>query len=286
MFTQNPKREIDIGTIGNASTGDILYDGGDKLNSNFNAVYNMFGDQRFFDNGTAEVNQTLHATGYYQKVTGFDLRTPLAMGTLWDIDTSNGAANPILSTGKPGECVVFVNSNGSCSPTRPIVIQPSGGSFAGVIGGLTITQPYARVECWCISNENNVPIWMYSLRSMFGSYEVPIEVTKPVTSTDSKIDIAHVTEYKTIKLLVTAMTADGLKMRSSEVNLMIDSRTKTVVSTEFAVMRIGNSDEDDEMVDIKYDISAGDTVQMTVKSQYPNMRIAVKSISTQRVGSA
>ncbi len=287
MFNQEPKTQIDVGEIGNASTGDILFDGGNKINSNMDAIYNSFGDQRYYETNTAVGNQTIHGTGYYQKVTAYDFRTPLPMGSMWDIDTTNGAANPILSAGKPGEAVFFINSNGTCSTSRPIVIQASGGSFAGIQGGLTITQPYCRVECWCISNESNVPVWNYSISSMFGSKETPVETTKltPITG-ETRIPLAHMSEYNSIKLLITAMTADSTIQRQSETNILIDKRLKNVIDTEFAVMKIGNANEDDEIVTIKYEIGTGDMVNLVATTKYANMRLSVKSIATQRVGSA
>lgn len=287
MFTQIPKSEIDIGEIGNASTGDILYDGGKKINDNFDAIYNLFGDQRFYDKNTQVGNQTIHATGYYQKVNQYDLRLPLAMGTLWDVDTTTGAANPILAQGKPGECIRFINSNGSCSVNSPIEINPTAGSFIGVQGALVITQPNCLVECWCVSNENNVAIWNYSISSMFGSKETPIEVTKTVPiSGGVKLPIAHSSEYNAIKLLVTAQSADGTKIRQSETNLLVDNLRKNIHDTEFAVMRVGNSGENDDIVDIKYDIGTDGKVVMSVTTTYQNMRISVKSIAVQRVGTA
>lgn len=287
MYTQEPKMEIDVGGIGNASTGDILYDGGNKINSNTDALYNAFGDQRFYDAGTAVGNQTIHATGYYQKVDQYDFNTPIAMGTMWDVDTTLGGANPILSPGKAGEAVYFINSNGSCSVNAPIEINPAGGSFVGIQGGLVVTQPFAKIECWCIKSEAGVATWNYSISSMFGSRETPIEVTKATPSNGTTvIPISHMTEYNSIKLLVTASSADGTKLRQSEVNLLIDQRTKTVLDTEFAVLRVGNSNEEDELITIKYDIGVDGKVNMSVTTTYQNMRVSVKSIAAQRIGAA
>lgn len=286
MYTQDPKTEIDVGNIGNASTGDILYDGGLKLNSNFMAVYNSFGDQRFYDAGTEVGNQTIHATGYYQKVDQYDFNTPLAMGTMWDVDTTLGGANPILAPGKPGEAIYFVNSNGSCSVNSPIEISVSGGSFVGVSGSLVITNPFAKIECWCISNDNGVAIWNYSISSMFGSYEVPIEKTVAIPVGGVTIPLAHSSEYTSLKLFITATSVDGMTLRQSENNLLIDFRNKNVLNSEFAVMRVGNTSEDDEIIDIKYNIGIDGVVTMGVTSTHNNMRISVKSIAAQRVESA
>ena len=285
MFIQQPKEEIDVGELGNGATGDILYDGGEKLNSNFNAVYNSFGDQRYYDTGTDVGNQTIHATGYYQKVSQRDFRTPLALGTQWDVDTSTGAASAILSTGKAGECIKFINSNGSISINKALIIQPNGGSFVGIQGALTITQPFSKVECWCISN-NGTPIWDYSISPLFSNNEVPIDNTFALSKTNLNIPIAHASEYSAIKLLLTGMTVDGKVMRHSEVNLLIDTKTNTVHSTEYAVIKVGESQESDEIVDIKYDIGTDGIVNLIASTQVSTFRLAVKSIAVQKIGSA
>ncbi|AWY10267.1 baseplate wedge tail fiber protein connector [Acinetobacter phage vB_AbaM_Konradin] len=288
MFIQQPKMEIDVGEIGNASTGDILFDGGEKINSNFTAIYNQFGDQRMYNANTQVGNQTIHATGYYQKVSGIDLRSAVTLGSMWDIDTNpTGGANPILPKGKPGECVKFINSNGSCSVNQPIDIQVIDGSFVGIQGGLKITQPYCMVDCWCIAVNNNIAIWNYSIKSMFGSFETPVEVTKSVpANTPTEIPIAHFSEYNSLKLLITAQTQNGEISRQSEVNILIDRYLKNVHHTEFGVIRIGNKSEEDEIVDIKYNISSAGVLTCTVSTKINNMRVAIKSIATQRLGSA
>lgn len=286
MYKQDPKTEIDVGDIGNASTGDILYDGGIKLNSNFMAVYNSFGDQRYYDAGTQVGNQTIYATGYYQKVDQYAFNTPLAMGTMWDVDTTLGGANPILAAGKPGEAIYFINSNGSCSVNNPIEISVTGGSFVGVSGSLVITNPFSKVECWCISNEGGVAVWNYSISSLFGSSEVPVEISTSIPTGGLTLPIAHSSEYVSLKLLITASSIDGSVLRQSENNILVDKRLKNILSTEFGVLRVGNTNEGDEIIDIKYTIGIDGTINMGITTTHQNMRISVKSIAVQRVGSA
>ena len=292
MIEQEVKQYIDVGEIGNASTGDILYDGGVKINHNFDSVYNAFGDQRLGSVGHGEGNQTIHATGYYQKANQYDFRTPIALGTMWDVDTTTGAASPTIVSGKPGECVVFVNSNGSFSVNSPLSVAVAAGSFAGIQGPLNITTPYSRVECWCVKKENGVSVWNYSVSSMFGDKQAAINGTFPVAGAESKIRIAHVDEYNTIKLLVTAMNPNSSKMRQSEINLLventagIDHSKKKVHATEFAVFRVGNTSEEDEIVKIGFEIDTNGFVNALVSSSVSGIKLAIKSIATQRVGSA
>lgn len=287
LFNDPGKQKVDRGQIGDAATGDILYDGAGKINSNFDAIYNAFGDQRLYNLGVEVNAQKIHGTGYAQKVSQTDLRTPVPMGSYLDVDCSSGTANPILDIGKPGESVVFVNSNGSISVSTPLSINPSGGSFVGVSGALVITQPYTRVECWCIDNTNNIPIWDYQLTSMFGEKSIPLEGTYPVPAAGTlKIPMFHMSEYNAVKLFLTGMTADGIRQRSSEAHILVDTRLRNVYDTEYAVIKIGNANEDDEIIIIKYEIDASGIVNMIVSANYPNIRLAVKTISTNKVGSA
>ena len=292
MFNQEPKTKIDTGEQGNSSTGDILYDGGNKINSNMDAIYNMFGDQRFYNQGAAEGNQTIHATGYYQKVGAFDFPTPAPLGTMWDVDCSNGSVAVTVQPGKVGECIVVVNSLGNCSTSTPIVVRLTGaGSFVGIGRDLVITRPFCRVECWCIGiDASGTPIWNFSQSSMFGSTEVPIEKTIKLDVTKPNvIPIAHVDEYTAIKLLINVSDTANTQLRQSEALLLIESRpgVQNVHHTEYAVIRAGQTVTDpDNLVNIKYEVGTGSIVNLVATTSKVNMRIAVKSIATQKIGSA
>jgi hypothetical protein len=166
------------------------------------------------------------------------------------------------------------------------------GSFVGVQGALNITVPFARVECWCIKKENGIAVWDYSVSSLFGDKQTPINKTVAVTGAETKVRIAHVDEYNTIKLMLTAMNTNSSKMRQSEINLLIentpgiDHTKKKVHATEFAVFRVGNVNEDDEIVKIGFDIDANGFVNAVVSSSVAGIKLAIKSIATQRVGAA
>lgn len=286
MILQEKKQVIDTGEIGNASTGDILFDGGNKINDNFRSIYNAFGDQRLGSIADGENTQTIHATGYYQKANQYDFRTPIPTGTMYDVDASSGAVSPILSVGKAGECVVFINTNGSISVNTPLVISVSSGSFANVQGSLTITSPNSKVTCWCTSFENGVATWDYSVESLFGDKQFAVDDTISLSGVTQKIKIAHMTEFNGIKLFTMAMNSTGTKMRQSEINLMVDTIARNVHSTEFAVIRNGALDEEDEIINISFEIDANNNVNALVSSSNIGMKLLIKSISTQKLGAA
>ncbi|BAQ23129.1 baseplate wedge tail fiber connector [Edwardsiella phage PEi26] len=284
MIAQDPKQLIDIGEIGNASTGDILYEGGKKLNENLNALYNTFGDQRLFVNDSGDKVQKLHATGYYQKLSVVDWQAQIPLGSLCDVDASTGVITARLAKGKLGEGMVFINSNGSISPTNYFEIQAFDSFVSVPSGNLKITQPFCKVTVWCVSSEGGISKWDYSIESMFGNKHIPLDKTFTLSSAQREIQIAPVNTYQTIKLFLTCASTDGLKVKTSEVMLYIDSKASKVYSTEYAVIRKGNVNEDDEIYSINYIFDNNGFISAVASSTTQNMQLAIKVVSTQSFG--
>lgn len=286
MFEQTAKQVVDVGELGNASTGDILYDGGVKINDNFSAIYNAFGDQRYYSSADGEGNQKIYATGYYQKLTAVSyVASAVDNGTCHDIDTSSGAVSVRLSKGKLGEAVYFVNSNGSFSKSNPLKIIAND-SFTDGSAYITISNPFSRVECWCTEVEaDGTAVWSYKLTSMFGDDYSPIQGTYSITSDKTTITICT-TDYAAIKLLISAGTSDGEMRRTSEVLLMIDSVGDVVYNTEYAVLKFGDTNDADDLYSISYSIDANSNVIATVTTTKSNVRFSVQSLTTQKFGVA
>lgn len=291
MIAQTTKKLIDVGEIGNASTGDILFDGGEKINEDFNNLYNTFGDQRLFENDSGIETQTLHATGYYQKATSLAAwGPPIKMGEMRDVDTSTGPIGAILEKGKAGECVVFVNSNGSISAENYFEIQPNTSFVSVPSGNLKIVTPFSRITCWCISDDNGISKWDYRIENMFGQHTVPLDQTYSLNSTPRDIQIAVQNQYQTFKLLCTATSVDGRKYKASEFIVYNDITGNKIISTEYGVIRGGQVNEEDEIysLELKLDNVSTDPTKRyilaTVSSVTPNMKLAIKVIETQTFG--
>lgn len=296
MYVDLGKKIVDIGEIGNASTGDILYDGGKKINDNFDAIYNAFADQRLFAAGSGANNQKIHATSYYQKVTWRDLSNPVPSGACLDVDTSAGAANVRLPKGKRGEGVYIINTNGTLATGLELKISTSGEGSVDTFktGGrdLFIITPFCRVELWCIEvKANGSAVWDYSVSSLFGNRYMPIEATYSITSSPKVIRIAGRDEYSSIKLMLSFVATPGgstpVKRHSSEVLLMIDPTEGSgkVYDTEYAVLRNGEATENEKMFEIAYTIdTTSKAVIATVSTKYGNARLAIKTTATQTIG--
>lgn len=289
-FTQTPKEIVNVGEIGNASTGDILYDGGVKINKNFSDVFNAFGDQRLFAAAEGENTQIIHATGYYQKLSYADYSgSEIALGTCHDISTNGQKLNVTIAKGNVGESIYFINADGSISGDTSLTITTSANDgFASGGNKIEIVSPYTRVEVWCISKDTSGnSVWDYSITSMFGQQHVPLERTFTINQSGTDIVIAGLREFNSIKLLMSYVaTPPGKNIRqTSETLLMIDSSMSQVYSTEYAVIRMGGEKGDDEFFyNATYSVNSAGKVVLNVKSNYANARLAVKSIGTQTVG--
>lgn len=283
-MAQTPKQRIDRGVVGNPSTGEILYDGAGKINDNFDAIYDAFADQRFKDIDHGVGRMVIHATGYYQKHTRQSYAgSAVEIGSLHDIDTSQGAMIVILPKAKVGEGVVFINSNGSFSTTTPLNIRAQAGdAIVGYSGDTAITQPYSKVTVWCTAVEGNRVTWRIGIDSMFSDTTIPVDRTVNVTGVATNVAIASKTEYQTIKLLTTANNTSGTKMRCSETLLLIDAKAGKVYATEYGVLQ----KTEDELYTVRYFIGSGDKVYAEYKAVGENIRLAVKATDTVKIGVA
>lgn len=275
-MAQETKKLIDVGMIGNQSTGDILYDGGVKLNSVINALYSTFGDQRLeaVDNGINR--QILHAAGYYQKLPRQSYTQPVELGSMHDIDVSAGSLVVRLPKAKLGEKVVLVNSNGSISNSLNLVITPNVLDVIGTsTGSLTIKTKFTRVELVCTNEEGSKGTWSYKTESMFGDYTKVIEGTYNIKNTKSNIAICHKDDYDLVKLMLMAKT--DTDFRSSEVLFQIANNE--IKHTEYAVLKTK------DLFNIDFTINQQDIIELIID---PNetFRLSIKSIESMKAGVA
>jgi len=278
------KKRIDVGQIGNPSTGDILYDGGVKLNTVIDSLYNTFGDDRLYTSASLGADvQFLHATGYYQKKTRSDYAAgPIDMGSCHDIDTTAGTITVTLPNAKQGEGCYFINSNGSVSPSNPLIIRPQAGeTILGVSSDLIVTSPNVRVIVWCTKIDGARKYWDYGLSPMFGDTTLPVEKTINITTVPTNVKICGKNEYAGVKMMIACRTPDGTAFKTAEVLLSVDSISNKVYSTEYAVIKNTSS----EIYEVRYFIGAGDLVYAEVKASSGTARFSIKAVDTIKVGS-
>ncbi|QPI17856.1 baseplate wedge tail fiber connector [Pectobacterium phage POP12] len=286
MAFQTPKKLIDVGSVGNPSTGDPLYDGGVKLNEITTNVYNAFGDTRLLPVNEGVGQMLIHATGYYQKLTRtYYASNPIELGSLHDIDTSTGPITVVLPSGKVGEGFYFINSNGSISIDRPLVFRPqSGDSITGVQDQLYITSPYTKVEMWCTAKDGAISTWNYSVTSMFGSKTMPVDTTRLVLkSAKTMIPLFGHSEFSTTKFLVQSEDILGLVLKTAEILVGIDKINKVPFFTEYGVLK----NTDDDMYTLNFVVGAGDIVYAEVQSKLQDrIKFTIKSTDTIKSGVA
>ncbi|MGL4522760.1 MAG: baseplate wedge tail fiber connector [Bacilli bacterium] len=238
-YSQLPKQLIDVGEKGNANTGDIIYDGGVKLNANLDALYNTFGDSRLFESAAGNLTQYLHATGYYQKLpVSYYGSKAVEPGSMHDLDTTSQTFVLNLPNPKRGECVEVINSNGSFS-INEIVIKPQSG--ASILGKteIRINQGSVRLRFVCIDETPNNAIWDYELSPLFGDFSVPVNKTLELdASASTNIVMFPLENFTGVKLIIAAeeIKAGAKERNVSEVLLMIDVEDKKVYSDEYSIL--------------------------------------------------
>jgi hypothetical protein len=283
MIIQTGKELIDVGEIGNASTGDILHTGGVKINTDFNNIYNTFGDQRLSALTGELTGQKLHATGYYQKFTDADQNTAVELGSLVDVDTTTGSIVLTTVRGKLGEGIEIINSNGSISATNYLEIRIVD-NFAGQAGTtLRIVTPFTRILLWCIRDTNSVSTWDYSIESMFGDKRVPLNRTYNISNVARDIPVVYQGQYSLVKLLVTAVNNNETIYKASEYLVFIDNQARKIYSTEYAVIRRGQATDEDEIYSLDFKFDTQNFIVGTASSPIP-MRLAIKVVETQTIG--
>ena len=276
-YVQPTKKLIDVGEVGNANTGDIIYDGGVKLNAGLTALYNTFGDVRLWDTAEGVGSQKLHAGGYYQKnPTSYYARGPVDAGSLHDLNTISQTFSVSLPAPKIGECVEFINSNGSFSVNKIVFRAQAGGDIAGA-ATLEVSQGSVRVTFICVDETTGSAKWNYLITPMFGDFTVPanttVEIAKAVPQT---IPLFNKSLYDGVKLIISAYEIKaGVKERTlSEVLLMVDPEDNKVYSDEYSVLF-----KTDKVYDVEFSI-VNNIVVARVTSTKDRIYFSVKSIET------
>lgn len=277
-YIQTKKKLIDVGEVGNANTGDIIYDGGVKVNDNLDALYNTFGDARLYESGKGVGSQILHATGYYQKQSTQDYAAgPIENGTMHDIDTTAGTFVITLPTPKRGEMVEFINSNGSFAINEIIIAAQAGATISGK-NQVSFSLANSHITFICIADTPGSAIWEYKISPMYGDFSVPVDETIAIASTsgETSISLFRKDMYDGAKLIMAAKeTGVGvLDMTVSEVLLLIDSTSDTVLSDEYSVLF-----KNERIFTAKFEISAGQVIAKITATK-PNINFSLKSIET------
>lgn len=232
---QEPKELIDIGEIGNTSTGDILFDGGEKLNKVINALYNTYGDYRLtsLDNGIGRA--ILHATGYYQKHPRSYYTQPIDIGSMHDINVLDGTLSIRLPKAVQGEGVVIANFNGSISDKLKLIIVPNiSDDISDAGSSLTITKPFTKITLFCTKTVGSRAVWSFKTESLFGDSVQAVQGTYDIT-TEKFIEVANKDEFKSIKFMLTG--TNDTEFKTSEVMIHIDLLNSAVYHTEYAVVK-------------------------------------------------
>lgn len=240
MKLQNKKILIDTGIVGNASTGDIIYDGGEKINSVISDLYDVFGDRRLLKSNDGQKTMILHGTGYYQKLERPDYISEIEIGSMHDISTIDGPLTIRLPTNaKQGERIRISNSDGSWKNFALSVDAQVGGNIDGKQVQI-YRQEKCEIQFICVADTQlNVRFWKALITPLYGDYFVPVNKTVTLgPKQSSTIDLYKMDEYTGLKLMVVGEeiinTNEQTFKQMMEILLLNDK--EQVLSTEYGVL--------------------------------------------------
>lgn len=248
----NTKQQIDVGERNNSSTGDPIHDGGVKINSNNDILFNTFGDQRLFSSNFGIGTQTLHATGYYQKLKPEDYSRSVEMGSMHDMDVSTGSITVRLPKVKQGECITFINSNGSINNKRNVnFLCQDGDGFLDKGKNYRHKYGNSSLTFWGHISENGNGIWKPHLQALHGNYYSILNTELEINHKPISFQVCNYMDYSTVKILTYFEDSEDLIVRSSELLLTINKIDKEVYSVEYG---ISGNNGNKEVLEVSFSI--------------------------------
>ncbi|ATI17409.1 putative baseplate wedge tail fiber connector [Aeromonas phage P19] len=303
MSVQKPKELVDTGVRGQEGTGDTLHDGGLKLNQDINSIWNVFGDYRIGKtSGFGNRVQTLHGTGYYQKHTrayyaGAEQPSgnPVEFGSMHDLSVIRDGTGDLTITlpqgsGHGGECIEFVNTDGSVGfgAGKEVIIRTSGsGDTIGASGNrLVVNRSNFKLTLWVAEASPAGSKWNYKLESIYGdsatSYSATI--TGIAVGADRNVVLFSKPQFNAVKhMIFVTQRGVGALQESCETLLMVNNTSTAdtkVYSTEYARLRTKTPDKAEEnlLFEASYSIT-GNSVLLTIKNiSQSTIDVYIKSI--------
>lgn len=256
---------INTGVAGDATTGDNLFTGGNKINTMFQEIYDAFAQK-------GANPQIIHGTGYWQSPARTSFTFPVAPGSQFNVDTRNGSLVVKLPNGKIGEIVRFRDVYGSWA-SSPVTVRPDGlEKIDGGLGDLVFSVAFSELTFVCIDDTPGSVNWTYSLRLLNKRDLRLIDKTFVLTpATPVTYVIGSTDSFVSAKLLIAGLQqSGGTSVTSSEIHLAQDGTTH--VYTESSVLGTGPT----RVYDVDFSIQSGN-VLMTLTTTLAQAKIQVRS---------
>lgn len=256
---------INTGVAGDATTGDNLFTGGNKINSMFQEIYDAFAQK-------GANPQIIHGTGYWQSPSRTSFTFPVAPGSQFNVDTRNGSLVVKLPNGKIGEIVRFRDVYGSWA-SSPVTVKPDGlEKIDGGLGDLVFSVAFSELTFVCIDDTPGSVNWTYSLRLLNKRDLRLIDKTFVLTpATPVTYVIGATDSFVSAKFLIAGLQqSGGTSVTSSEIHLAQDGTTH--VYTESSVLGTGPT----RVYDVDFSIQSGN-VLMTLTTTLAQAKIQVRS---------
>lgn len=256
---------INTGVAGDATTGDNLFTGGNKINSMFQEIYDAFAQK----NANPQI---IHATGYWQSPSRTSYTFPIAPGSQLNVDTRNGSLVVKLPNGKIGEMVRIRDVYGSWA-NSPVTVRPDGlEKIDGLLGDLIFPIAFTELTFVCIDDTPGSINWTYSLRLLSERELRLIDKTFVLTpATPVTYVIGPTDAFVSAKFIIAGLQqSGGTSVTSSEIHLAQDGTTH--VYTESSILSTGTI----RVYDVDFSIQSGN-VLITLSTTLAQAKIQIRA---------
>lgn len=260
------RKRVNTGTVGVAGTGDTVNAGGVKIESNFEELYQAFGDQQLFDventsytDGTTY--QTVHPSGFFQHHDYSYYADQIVAGSKHDIKSTDStdtyfniylpvivsAVNETDTFIRRGEHIELIDSFGSWG-TKFVKLIPAAGQLIDGLSEFVLSED-RKHAILTVVDINGVEQWVVKdskLCSIEGSaiFADSIEILGGATTNIATVgvDLYNACKFHLYVEEYNAATATTINWGSSEIYLV--NMNTSVMFSEFAIVKT------DDLIDI------------------------------------
>lgn len=220
---------IDTGTPGDPSTGDPLFEGGQKINSMFEEIYGA----------GAPTGSDFRMTGFWipDETSGANLLLPIPAGLKIDVDTSVAQKTVLLGDGETyaeGD-EIWLRDRRNSWHTNPVVLEIVGptGSIDGS-SQKTFRSRGGIIKLTCLNGPGNQ--WESKVESRSGRFDQLTNFDASITSSTSFSGVLYNTNNLAAMKVLVSITDNSDPGNKTVSELLVSDDGTNAISTEYALL--------------------------------------------------
>lgn len=267
-MTEKTIQLIDLGTPGDESLGDTLFDGGEKINANFEHVWQTFASDDGELVGTLPYNRN------------FNPSLPLRPNRKYDVDTFTGPlvlrlAATTSELYQTGDVIVLRDFRGNWFNANVALIFENGDGSINGQNQTAFRNSFIEVRLTCVDATENK--WISSVQSLKDNSYKEVDMTRVVTLTNGLNEVLYRTDiFHAMKFLVVASANTNPNQKTVSEILVTDDGSDAVF-TEYAILNTTTTG--DPLVNVSFNkINNEIWIDATTNPGFPSNTVQILEI--------